>query len=89
MIIDLITDAIRSNIGTLKPAPKNWNKRCCPLCVSRGHGVDKRNRFGIQFNQTSIAANCFNCAFSASYTEGKELSKSFKFFLKEIHNIII
>lgn len=85
MIIDLITDAIRSNIGQLKKAPKEWNKRNCMLCTTRGHGVDTRNRFGIQFNQTSIAANCFNCGFSASYTEGKELSKDFKFFLNQIH----
>lgn len=85
MIIDLITDAIRSNIGQLKSAPKGWNKRCCMLCVSRGHGIDKRNRFGIRFESNSISCNCFNCAFSASFTEGKELSKSFKFFMKEIH----
>ena len=29
--------------------------------------------------------NCFNCGFSASYTEGKDLSKSLKFFLKQIN----
>jgi hypothetical protein len=54
------------------------------LCHTQGHGKDTRNRFGIQFNADSIAANCFNCGFSAGYTEGKELSKSFKFFLKQL-----
>jgi hypothetical protein len=29
--------------------------------------------------------NCFNCGFSAGYTEGKELSKSFKFFLGQLN----
>ena len=85
MIIDILRDAIMANIGALKPAPKGWNKRNCPLCHTQGHGHDTRHRFGIQFNPTSIAMNCFNCGFSAGYTEDKELSKSFKFFLKQIN----
>ena len=85
MILDILKDAILSNIGTLKPAPNGWNKRHCMLCHTQGQGRDTRNRFGIQFNPSSIACNCFNCKFSAGYTEGKELSKSFKFFLKQIN----
>lgn len=85
MIIDILKDAILQNIGPLKSAPKGWNKRHCPLCHTQGHGKDTRNRFGIQFNPESIAMNCFNCGFSAGYSEGKELSKSFKFFLKQIN----
>jgi hypothetical protein len=85
MIIETLKDAILSNIGPLKQAPKGWNKRNCMLCHTQGHNVDKRTRFGIQFTPTLIACNCFNCGFSASYTEGKPLSKSFKFFLKHIN----
>lgn len=85
MIIDVLTDAIKQNIGALKPAPKGWFKRNCMLCRTQGHGVDTRNRMGLQFNPNSIAVNCFNCGFSASYTEGKELSKSFKFFLTNLN----
>lgn len=85
MIIDSIKDAILTNIGPLKQAPKGWNKRNCMLCHTQGHGKDTRHRFGIQFNPNSIAMNCFNCGFSAGYTEGKELSKAFKFFLKQIN----
>jgi hypothetical protein len=85
MIIEILKDAILANIGVLKQAPKGWFKRNCPLCHTQGHGRDTRNRFGIQFNPSSIAINCFNCGFSASYTEGKELSNSFKFFLKQIN----
>lgn len=84
MIIDILNEAIRQNIGTLKAAPKGWYKRHCMLCHTQGHGRDTRNRFGIQFNTESIAVNCFNCGFSAGYSEGKELSKSFKFFLKQL-----
>lgn len=84
MIVDILKEVILQNIGMLRPASKNWQKRCCMLCHTQGHGVDKRYRFGIQFNPASIAINCFNCGFSAAYTEGKDISKSFKFFLKEI-----
>ena len=84
-IIDVLKDVILQNLGPLKSAPKGWNKRNCPLCHTQGHGHDTRHRFGIQFNPQSIAMNCFNCGFSAGYTEGKELSKSFKFFLSQLH----
>lgn len=85
MLIDLIKDSIIQNIGPLRPAPKGFQKRNCPLCHTQGHGKDTRNRFGIQFNPQSIITNCFNCGFSATYTEDRELSKSFKFFLKQIN----
>ncbi len=85
MIYDLLKEAILSNIGPLKSAPKGWYKRNCPLCHTQGHGRDTRNRFGIQFNVNSIAGNCFNCKFSCSYTEGEPLSKSFMFFLNQIN----
>jgi len=85
MIVDLLKDAILQNLGPTKSAPKNFLKRNCMLCHTQGHGKDTRNRFGIQFQPTSILMNCFNCGFKAAYTEGKELSKSFKFFLKQIN----
>lgn len=85
MIVEIITDAIKQNIGPLKAAPKQWFKRNCMMCQTQGHGADTRNRLGIQFNPQSVALNCFNCGFSASFTEGKELSKSFRYFLEELN----
>jgi hypothetical protein len=85
MIIDIIKDAILQNIGPMRSAPKGWHKRNCMLCHTQGHGKDTRFRFGIQFNPQSIACNCFNCGFSAGYTEGKELSKAFKFLLNHLN----
>ena len=85
MIIDLIKDAVLANIGQLKVAPKGWYKRCCMLCHTQGQGVDRRNRFGIQFNPNTIVVNCFNCRFSAVYTDGERLTNSFKTFLKQIN----
>lgn len=85
MITDVLKDSILQNIGPLKDAPKSWKKRNCMLCHTQGHGKDTRNRFGIQFNPQSIAIHCFNCGFNASFIEGKDLSKSFKFFLNQLH----
>lgn len=85
MILEIIKDAVLQNIGPLKQAPKNWHKRNCPLCHTKGHSKDTRNRFGIQFNPQSIAIHCFNCGFSSGFTEGKALSSSFKFFLKQLN----
>lgn len=85
MILDILKDAILQNIGPLKSAPKDWQKRDCMLCHTQGHGKDTRSRFGIQFNSHSILCNCFNCGFSAHYKEGEELTKGFKFFLRQIH----
>lgn len=85
MITDILREAILQNIGPLKEAPKHWQKRHCMLCQTQGHGKDTRNRFGIQFNPQSIALNCFNCGFSASFTEGENLSRSFKFFLTHLN----
>lgn len=85
MIIDILKESILNNIGPLKTAPQGWHKRHCMLCHTQGHGKDTRNRFGIQFNPQSIAVNCFNCRFSSGYSEGKELSKSFLFFLSQLN----
>lgn len=85
MIIDILKEVILTNIGPLKSAPNGWHKRHCPLCHTQGHGKDTRNRFGIQFNPTSIVANCFNCKFSTNYTEGQNLSKSFIFLLTQLN----
>lgn len=85
MILETIKTAITQNIGPLKPAPKQWLKRNCPLCMSRGYTQDTRNRFGIQFNTDSIITNCFNCGFSAVCTEHNRISNSFEFFLRSIN----
>lgn len=85
MIVDILKDVILANMGAMKQAPKGWLKSCCKLCHTQGHGKDTRYRFGIQFNPGSVVVNCFNCGFSAGFTEGRDLSKSFKFFLAQIN----
>ena len=67
MIIDILKEAILANIGVLRPAPKNWQKSCCRLCHTRGHGKDIRHRFGIQFNPDSIVDSARHIQRGKSY----------------------
>lgn len=84
MIVETLTNVIQQNIGALRPAPGGWLKRNCMMCRSQGHGYDKRSRFGIQFNSDSIVCHCFNCGFSAAYTEPEHITRNFRMFVKQI-----
>lgn len=81
MIFDLLKETLLEKLGPLKASSKNWRKRNCFLCRSQGHGVDTRNRFGVNVSHNEILVNCFNCGFSAHYEEGGCLTKNFKFLL--------
>jgi hypothetical protein len=84
-IADRIHREVLGLLGPLKSVPSGWQKQNCKLCHHRGHGHDKRERFGvIRHNDGSVVVNCFNCGFSSSWTPGKTLSKSFKWFLETI-----
>ena len=83
-MLEILKNVILSNLGPQKPAPNNWLKSNCKLCHLNNQGVDKRHRFGIQITSDKILVHCFNCGFSASYTEGKSLTSSFKKFLIHI-----
>ena len=85
MILDLVKQALLQNLGPLKSAPKGWLRRNCPLCHTQGHGADRRQRFGVQFSNDHIAANCFNCGYHALYKEGEALSRRFKLLLEVIN----
>lgn len=82
MLIDTITQAIIPRLGSLKETRKGWYSRDCPLCTHRGHGQDKRGRFGLKVeNGNSIAVHCFNCSFKAKYSTGSLVSKDFAWFM--------
>ena len=81
-LAELIRTETYSKLGPLKSVPSGWKKQNCKLCHHRGQGHDKRERFGIKVEgDGTIIVNCFNCGFSASWSPGNTLSKSFKWFL--------
>ena len=82
---EAIVDAIMQNIGTLKGTPSGWQKRNCMMCHHRGHGADKRERFGILFTQDGgMNVNCFNCGFGTGWHPQSQLGEKMMQFLQAI-----
>lgn len=80
----LLQDLILSHLGTLVQTPSGFAKTNCMMCHTLGHTPDTRKRFGIRFDNYTIAMNCFNCNFKAVWKIGEHLSRKFKSFLLEI-----
>lgn len=76
-----LEDIIRGSVVGLKPIPSGWHKANCPVCTHRGHGADRRERFGVIYQPDGFGMNCFNCGFSARWQEGQELSRDVREFL--------
>jgi len=83
-LVQKFESEIRSNLGALSLTPSGFEKRDCMLCHLRGHGVDRRDRFGIMFSSDSISLHCFNCGYKSYWKHGDQFSKSFREFLMEI-----
>jgi hypothetical protein len=71
-------------LGTLKTNSSGWHIQNCKLCQHRGHGHDRRRRFGIKFEGNTIGVHCFNCGFSSKWEPGDSFSRSFTWFLNHI-----
>lgn len=83
---DYLHDTIAQHIGPLKMTPSGWRKRNCMLCHLRGHGADKRERFGIfETPDGSITVNCFNCGFMTGWKPHSQIGKKMVFFLQSIN----
>jgi hypothetical protein len=81
-----LRDIIHQHIGPLKMTPSGWRKRNCMLCHTRGHGADKRERFGyFESPDGSITVNCFNCGFMTGWKPHTHLGKKMAFFLRSIN----
>lgn len=82
---DFLHDSISQHIGMLKSTPSGWKKRNCMLCHHRGHGADKRERFGIlNTHDGGVTVNCFNCGFMTGWKPDSQLGDKMCFFLESI-----
>jgi hypothetical protein len=85
MVEELLKETLQQYLHGVKHTPSGWNKRNCPMCVTRGHKPDTRERFGIYYSTDgAIALNCFNCGFSTSWQNGRTLSRKFIQLLQTI-----
>ena len=83
---DYLRDSIAQHIGPLKGTPSGWQKRNCMLCHLRGHGSDKRERFGIIYpHDGGVTVNCFNCGFGTGWKPSSQLGEKMVFFLSAIN----
>lgn len=79
---DFLRDSIDQHIGPLKQTPGGWRKRNCMLCHMRGHGADKRERFGLLYtSDNGVNLNCFNCGFMTGWRPNSQLGDKMVFFL--------
>ncbi|VVC05094.1 Uncharacterised protein [uncultured archaeon] len=65
-----------------KMTPSGWLSGNAPCCEYRGQNPDKRGRGGIKADDIQIAYNCFNCGFTATYQQGRNLYPK---FIKLLH----
>ena len=83
---DYLRDSIAQHIGPLKGTPSGWQKRNCMMCHLRGHGSDKRERFGIIYpHDGGVTVNCFNCGFGTGWKPSSQLGEKMAFFLSAIN----
>lgn len=83
-LTDKLSDVVRSHVRGLKPTPGGWHKANCPVCSTRGHRPDRRERFGVLFQGDGFGMNCFNCGFGARWQEGSEISRDLREFLRAV-----
>lgn len=56
------------------------------MCHLRGHGSDKRERFGIIYpHDGGVTVNCFNCGFGTGWKPSSQLGEKMVFFLSAIN----
>lgn len=81
-----LREVINQHIGPLKMTPSGWRKRNCMLCHQRGHGSDKRERFGyFESPDGGVTVNCFNCGFMTGWKPHTQIGKKMAFFLQSIN----
>lgn len=83
-LADKLQDVIHTHVRGLKHTPSGWHKANCPVCATRGHRPDRRERFGVLFQSDGFGMNCFNCGFGARWQEGSELSRDLREFLRAV-----
>jgi hypothetical protein len=51
-----------------------WTSFNAPCCIHNGESADRRQRGGIKVTEQGWSFHCFNCGFTASFVQGRNLS---------------
>ena len=65
-----------------RKTPSGWYSFNAPCCIHNGETLDKRKRGGIKIEGEDWAYHCFNCAYSARFKNGQQLSLKAKKLLQ-------
>ncbi len=60
--------------GKKKQTQSGWVSFNAPCCVHNGESADRRQRGGIKISEQGWSYHCFNCGFTASFIQGRNLS---------------
>jgi len=60
--------------GKRKNTSSGWISFNAPCCVHNGESADRRQRGGIKSNEQGWSYHCFNCGFTASFVQGRNLT---------------
>jgi len=71
--------------GPTKSMPTGWISGNGVCCVHQGNRPDRRKRGGLLITDQSVSYHCFNCAYTASWHPGVQLSEKFKKLLTWLH----
>jgi hypothetical protein len=82
---DFVWDAVVSYLPTgSRRSNTDFLKFNCPMCVTRGETMDKKNRGGAKRSSEGLGISCFNCGFASRYVPGQLLSNNFKNFMRAL-----
>jgi hypothetical protein len=57
-----------------KQTASGWISVNAPCCVHNGESADRRQRGGLKISEQGWSWHCFNCGFTASFVQGRNLT---------------
>ena len=67
-------DVVSSLPAKRKNTASGWISFNAPCCVHKGESTDRRQRGGLKSTDQGWSFHCFNCGFTASFIQGRNLS---------------
>ena len=68
-----------------KQTASGWISVNAPCCVHNGESADRRQRGGLKISDQGWSWHCFNCGFTASFVQGRNLTFKARRLLEWMH----
>jgi hypothetical protein len=70
----LVIDLLAYLPAKRKQTASGWISVNAPCCVHNGESADRRQRGGLKLSDQGWSWHCFNCGFTASFVQGRNLT---------------